>query len=113
MPKAEADLVRLFRRLPSNERSTLLSFAEFLVQRSGLPENITPKPAPRPETESVVAAIKRLSAGYPMLDRAKMLHETAGLMSEHLLQGRPADEVIDALELVFQRHYEQQFGGEQ
>jgi hypothetical protein len=39
-----------------------------------------------------------------------MLNETSGLMTEHLMQGRPAPEVIDELEALFRRHYQQQFG---
>jgi hypothetical protein len=44
---------------------------------------------PRPSQESVVAAIKRLSKTYEMLDRGPMLNETSALMSAHVLQGRP------------------------
>ncbi|NKN31770.1 hypothetical protein [Marichromatium bheemlicum] len=109
-----ARLLRLFRALPVAERETLLAFAEFLAERAGgaaatrpaiVPE---PAPEPRPEGERVVAAIKRLARGYPMLDRAAMLEETSALMSAHVLQGRPAAEVIDALEALFERHYQQQ-----
>jgi hypothetical protein len=110
MARDDARLTQLFNRLPTAERETLLAFAEFLVTRSAVPLDITPRPMERPAQESVVAAIKRLSAGYPMLDRSKMLHETSGLMTEHLMQGRPAAEVIDELEALFQRHYQKQFG---
>lgn len=110
MARDDARLSALFNRLPAAEREMLLAFAEFLVARSAVPLDTTPKPSERPAQESVVAAIKRLSASYHMLDRSKMLHETSGLMSEHLMQGRPAAEVIDELELLFQRHYQQQFG---
>lgn len=113
MAKDDARLVSLYTRLPAAERETLLSFAEFLVSRSAVPLDITPRPCERPAQESVVAAIKRLSASYHMLDRSKMLHETSGLMSEHLMQGRPASEVIDELEALFRRHYQQQFGDAQ
>jgi hypothetical protein len=41
-----------------------------------------------------------------MLDRGPMLHETSALMSAHVLQGRDAAEVIDALEALFGRHYQ-------
>lgn len=110
MAKDDARLIQLFNRLPAAERETLLAFAEFLVARSGVPVDVTPKSIERPVQESVVAAIKRLSASYHMLDRSKMLHETSGLMSEHLMQGRAAAEVIDELEDLFRRHYRQQFG---
>lgn len=113
MAKDDARLTALYNRLPAAERETLLAFAEFLVSRSAVPLDITPRPAERPAQESVVAAIKRLSASYHMLDRSKMLHETSGLMSEHLMQGRPANEVIDELEALFRRHYQKQFGDAQ
>lgn len=113
-PRSEpaARLLRLFRALPVAERETLLAFAEFLADRAGrLDETAVlepePAPEPRPEGESVVAAIKRLSRGYPMLDRAAMLEETSALMSEHVLQGRPAPAVIDDLEALFERYYQQ------
>lgn len=110
MAKDDVRLVQLFNRLPTTERETLLAFAEFLVSRSAMPVDITPKLSERPAQESVVAAIKRLSASYHMLDRSKMLHETSALMTEHLMQGRPAPEVIDELEALFRRHYQKQFG---
>ncbi len=112
MTQDDARLTALYHRLPAAGRETLLAFAEFLLERSGsaLPLDITPTPSERPAQESVVAAIKRLSASYHMLDRSRMLHETSGLMTEHLMQGRPANEVIDELEELFRRHYQKQFG---
>jgi hypothetical protein len=41
-----------------------------------------------------------------MLNRDDLLHETAELMTAHVLQGRPAEVVIDELELVFRRRYD-------
>jgi hypothetical protein len=106
-------LVRLFNELDSADRETLLAFAEFLLQRrtdgpSRPPHPVgvrDPDPIPRPVEETVVAAIKRLSKTYEMLDRGPMLNETSALMSAHVLQGRPAAEVIDELESLFERHY--------
>ncbi len=102
--------MRSFRALAAEERETLLAFAEFLVQRGAAtqPPHRGPRepiPMPRPATESVVGAIKRLSKTYEMLDRGPMLNETSALMSAHVLQGRPANEVIDDLEALFARHY--------
>ncbi len=111
MKPQEKKLLNLFRELPEAERQTLLDFASFLNHRhnearASLPPS-KPQPLPRPEKESVIAAIKRLSAGYPMLDKARMLNETSLLVTQHVMQGRPAVEVIDELELVFERHYQQ------
>jgi hypothetical protein len=103
-------LLALFERLPDADRETLLAFAEFLAARQaaarpapGPPE--APNPAPRPAGESVVAAIRRLSAGYPMLDRRLLLNTTSSLMAQHVLHGRGAVEVIDELERVFAALY--------
>jgi hypothetical protein len=41
-----------------------------------------------------------------MLDRSKMLNETSVLMTQHVISGRDAVEVIDELEILFRRHYE-------
>jgi hypothetical protein len=103
-------LLEQFDRLGAAGRESLLAFAEFLVTRAeaspqqSLPPE-RPRVVPRPEGESVVAAIRRLAETYPMLDRGSILHETAGLMSAHIMQGRPAVEVVAELETVFQRHY--------
>ena len=108
MKKSEKQLVEYFRALPEAERNTLLVFAEFLVQRCETPTDqlLEPEPITRPEEESVIAAVKRLSATFHMLDKGKMLGETSELVSQHVVRGREASEVIDELEHVFQRHYE-------
>lgn len=108
-------LIDLFSRLGESERTTLLSFAEFLASR--MPESLAepavsqvPLDIPRPEKESVIGAVKRLAATYPMVDREKMLHETAALMTQHMVQGRPAPKVIDDLEKLFAQHYQMHHG---
>lgn len=104
----------LLGRLSAEDQQTLVAFAEFLASRPSAPaapaEIPRPEPIPRPEKESVIAAIKRLSATYHMLDRDKMFHEASSLMAQHVMQGREAVEVIDELEVVFQRHYERHIG---
>ena len=101
-------LLKLFSRLGKEQRSTLLAFAEFLTQHGVQQQEpvSTPQTIPRPPKEGVVAAIKRLAATYPMLDKSEMLNETSGLMAEHVMQGRPASEVIDELEKLFAAHYQ-------
>lgn len=116
MTAEERKLLQHFRSLSLEQQHTLTDFAAFLAARAEAsparqPAPAQPIPIARPQTESVVKAIKRLTATYPMLDRAKLLHETASYMQQHLLQGKPAVEVIDELEVVFQRHYER-FKGE-
>lgn len=103
----QARLGRLFKSLPEVEQRMLLEFAEFLASRAeAIPQRIEePKPIPRPEQESVIKAMRRLSATYHMLDKSKMLNETSALMAQHVMQGRDAVEVIDELEVVFETHY--------
>lgn len=120
----EQRLADIFADLTQADRHALLAFAEFLAAGGQRPSAVQaadappaqllplvdtaaalPNPLPRPAEERVIAAIRRLGLGYPMLDRGAMLHETAALMSQHVVQGRPAAAVIDDLEALFERHY--------
>ena len=108
MKKETKKLLAFYRDLPDEVAQQLLDFAEFLavrykveVKEISLPEKIS-----RPENESVVIAIKRLSATYPMLNKDTLLNETASLVSQNLIQGRAAVEVIDELEVIFSKQYE-------
>lgn len=95
-------LQQLLPSLPEAQQQQLLEFAEFLSTRHpGIPPVSEPLSIPRPEQETVVAAMKRLRETYPMLDPEQLLNEASGLMSAHMLQGRPANEVIDELEQLF------------
>lgn len=106
----ERRLIRLYRGLNPAAQGTLLRFAEFLATEGVEAEaarstRVAPVVIERPDEESVVAAIKRLSLSYHMLDRHLMLDETSTLMAGHVLRGRPARDVIDELEALFARHY--------
>ena len=109
MKHDEKALLKCWRALPPEAQQTLFAFAEFLAARTvQMPcAHSAPAPIPRPAEEGVVQAIKRLRLTYPMLDHSKMLHELTDYMTQHLMSGKPAVEVIDALEMVFHRHYEQ------
>ena len=107
-------LLELFDALDEQNRLSLLAFAEFLTNRdqevviSELKNDkpLEPKLIPRPAVESVVKAIKRLSASYFMLERDKMLDETSSLMMAHVMRGQDAVSVINDLEWLFERHYQ-------
>mgnify|MGYP001828472141 CR=1 FL=1 len=101
-------LVKYFDGLDSQRRAALLEYAEFLYGRSEKTNEPLPEPVfiARPDDETVVAAIKRLSASYSMLDKQHMLHEISGLMAQHIMQGRPAKDVIDDIEQVFSSQYQ-------
>ncbi|MEN8106646.1 MAG: Crp/Fnr family transcriptional regulator [Pseudomonadota bacterium] len=120
MDATEQQLINYFQQLGVAEQATLLAFAEFLSQRThtAVDVAVTPTaPAPavipepenieRPAGESVVAALKRLSKTYPMLDKSQMLNATSDLVAQHILQGSDAVEAINALEGVFREHYQQ------
>lgn len=101
--------MKLYGSLSESGQETLFSFAEFLASKpeNGVSQPIPePKLVPRPESESVVRAIKRLSASYSMLDSPKLLNETSTLMTQHVMQGRDLKLVIDDLEELFRRQYE-------
>lgn len=108
MKKSTKKLLEYYRELPDEVAQQLLDFAEFLALRHkveikeiSLPEDIA-----RPENESVVVAVKRLSATYPMLDKDKLLNDTASLMTQHMMQGRDAVDIIDELEVIFRKEYD-------
>ncbi len=94
-----------------------MDFAQFLLQQQHSEggeesEEIAAKPLdiPRPEQESVVAAMRRLSRTYPMIDKDKLLDRASMLMQAHILQGREAQAVIDELETLFEAHYRDHAG---
>jgi hypothetical protein len=106
--KSEKKLLNLYRDLPKVARSNLLDFAAFLAERYPPQTQVVQEPLeiPRPTEESVIAAVKRLAATYPMLNKDTMLHDTSGLVTQHLVQGRDAMEVIDELEELFRQRYQ-------
>ena len=116
----QRQLLKLHAGLDTQDRASLLAFAAFLAQRAGAqqadaepPEPPEPKLIPRPAQETVIGALKRLSASYFMLDKSTMLNETANLMGAHIMQGREAREVIDELEVIFARQYRRLTGGDE
>lgn len=101
-------LIELFRGLSGPRQQALLDYAEFLASKEpGEVKAAASEPLPilRPDQESVVRAIQRLTQTYPMLDRNRVFNEASAQMSRHLLQGVPAAEVIDELEVIFRRHF--------
>ena len=102
----------IFDELDKSSQQSLLDFAEFLqskdVDSSKAPLASLQEPdlIPAQDGESVIMALKRLSASYPMLDKSKLLNDTSVLVTEHTLQGRDRDEVITELDVVFKQHYQ-------
>ncbi len=111
MNKTEHKLLNIFSDLDDNDQNSVMSFAQFLLEKARQDGRLVveeePLDIPRPREERVVAAIKRLSAAFPMIKKDTMLNETASLMTAHMIQGRAAVEVIDELEVLFQVRYEE------
>jgi len=105
----ERRLLQAFRSLAPARRASALDYLEYLGSRADAPEamppSIEPRNLPRPAEETVVKAIRRLTDTYPMLDRKSLLHETAALMTQHVVHKRPAAAVIDELEVLFRQAY--------
>ncbi|MDH5182683.1 MAG: Crp/Fnr family transcriptional regulator [Gammaproteobacteria bacterium] len=105
-------LIAIFDGLDKASQQSLLDFAEFLQTKTAdangaeLARIQEPNLIPAKEGESVILALKRLSASYPMLDKSKLLNDTSVLVTEHTLQGRDRDEVIAELDVVFKQHYQ-------
>ena len=108
--KQERKLIKLFKSLNNGDKDAFLAFGEFLLSRSDnahSPIRVSePVDIPRPEEESVIKAIKRLSATYPMVDKENILHPISDLMTSHMISGRVAPEVIDDLQEVFLNEYQ-------
>ena len=105
-------LISIFDELDKASQQSLLDFAEFLQNKAteangeDLARIQEPNLLPIQAGESVIVALKRLSASYPMLDKSKLLSDTSVLVTEHTLQGRDREEVIAELDLVFKQHYQ-------
>ena len=126
MKDQEQTLIEIYRKLSEHDAHALLRYAEFLagyeastadiVRQSSVPQAVAgveaantiavPEKIPRPEQERVVDALKRLSASYPMLEKKKLLDKASELVAQHIMFGKPAREVIDEIELVFAKAYD-------
>ena len=108
MKKSTKKLLEHYRDLPEDVAQQLVDFAEFLSSKHKVEvkELVAPEKLPRPEKEAVVVAVKRLTATYSMLNTDNLLDQTASLVSQNMLQGRDAVEVIDELEVIFRKQYD-------
>ncbi len=126
MTSFDDKLIQYFSVLSDEHKKLVLEFMEFLgskypdTSQSESTDEVNneseeiPEPIfieseliPRPESESVIAAIKRLSQSYPMLNKEKLFDKTSTLMTAHIMQGRDVVEVIDEIEVVFKDQYEE------
>jgi len=105
--KSDKKLLKIFNQLSESAQLSLLDYADFLLEKypAAQQEITEPNDIARPEEETVIAAIKRLSATYPMLKDNALFNETSSLMTQHIMQGREANIVIDELEEIFRNQY--------
>jgi len=108
-------LCKIYKSLGDNQRETLLVFAEFLHEKladAGVVEEAKavlqlPVLIEITENESVVKGIKRLKSSYFMIEDENLLHEVSALMSEHIMKGVSAEDIILRVEAVFKKFYQQ------
>lgn len=110
MKAKERELLTWFRQLDHEQQNSLLSYAEFLCSKAHSAKEpaalATPLEIPPAARESVVAALKRLSKSYFMLESTALLNRASALMAQHIMQGREALEVIAELEEMFSADYQ-------
>ncbi|NNL07099.1 MAG: hypothetical protein HKO86_05185 [Gammaproteobacteria bacterium] len=101
-------LVDLFNALDKDRQASLFDYAEFLQSRGGAVRQDIGQPVevPKLENETVVGAIKRLKQTYPMIDSMEVFAEASNLMTDHMVSGRDAEEVINEIEALFESTYE-------
>lgn len=100
-------LIEIFETLDAERQASLYDFAEFLQSKGDLvvKEVGDPVEIARPDKETVVGAIKRLKETYPMIESMKVFSSASELMTDHMVKGRDAVEVIDEMEKIFEDFY--------
>lgn len=100
-------LTDIFESLDAERQASILDFAEFLQAKGDLIVKEVPDlvDISRPNSETVVGAIKRLKQTYPMIDSMKVFSSASELMTDHMVKGRDVVEVIDEMEKIFEDFY--------
>ncbi len=101
-------LLDIFDSLDENQQQSLLDFAAFLQSKANIQRRQVTEPIaiPRPENETVVGAIKRMKQSYPMIDSMEVFAVASNLMTDHMVKGRDAEEVINEIEALFEDTYQ-------
>ena len=109
MKNRSRELDALMSQLGDEHQRAVVDYATFLVQQYNIQTQVEaglePTAIARPESESVIAAIKRLKKTYYMLDTDNLLDETSSLMGQHILRGREASAVINELQSLFEAKF--------
>ncbi len=101
-------LSEIFESLDDERKASLVDYAEFLLSKGGpvVKEIGEPLDIPRPDQETVVGAVKRLKQTYPMVESMAVFSAASSLMTEHMVNGRDVDEVIDDMEKLFEESFQ-------
>ena len=107
--KSNSALTDLYEAMDDQRKQSLSDFADFLYAQADpiSKEVLPPEDISRPETETVVGAIKRLKLTYPMIGSMKVFSAASSLMTEHMVNGRNVIEVIDEMEVLFVSAYDE------
>ena len=101
-------LLELIDRLPPDKVEQVIDFAQFLVERYSIERGSTqPLAIAAHPDETVMDAIKRMRATYPMLDAAGLLPQCAELMTQHIMGERERNQIIADLESLFLNKYQE------
>ncbi len=110
MSKTEKKLNKTIELLNEKAQKSLLDFALFLAsqEENQKKTKVSAKPEfyPGEENETVIGALKRLQKIYSMINTNDIFNDASRLMTEHMMQGRDAVEVIAEMEALFANHYQ-------
>ncbi len=110
MKKNEKLFLNQFKQLNELQQQSVMDFTFFLLSQQNNHEQgkiQVPQLIDKQADESVIAALKRLTATYPMINKNGVLDKATLLMSQHLLQGKEKIKVIGELESLFSEKYQQ------
>ena len=101
-------LLEVFESLNDEKQASLIDYAEFLRSKGDLVTKEVPAPESieRPKEETVVGAIKRLKLTYPMIESMSVFSAASDLMTDNMVSGRYAAEVIDDMQTLFEEEYQ-------
>ena len=107
--KSSQALVELYESMDDERKRSLCDFADYLYAKADPISKEVPAPSEilRPESETVVGAVKRLKATYHMVESMSVFSAASALMTDHMVKGRDVVEVIDEMEILFEDSYKE------
>ena len=106
--KNSQQLIELYESMDEDRKRSLCDFADYLYTLADpiSKEVLPPEDIPRPEKETVVGAVKRLKLSYHMVESMTVFSAASSLMTDHMVKGRDAVEVIGEMEQLFEDAYQ-------